>query len=53
MQTVDNWMVVDDAWNEIEYRVPKKSYLEKQREIYDELEREDFEDDDRRKYGFR
>lgn len=46
MQQIDNWMVVDEAWNEIEYRVPKKSYLEKQREEYDRLEREDYETDD-------
>ena len=41
MQTVDNWQVVDEAWNEIEYRVPKKNYLERLRYEYDRLERED------------
>lgn len=46
MQTVDNWQVVDEAWNEIEYRVPKENYLEKQRREYERLEMEEDERDD-------
>lgn len=46
MQQIDNWMVVDEAWNEIEYRVPKENYLEQQRREYERLEREDYETDD-------
>ena len=38
---IENWMVVDEAWNEVEYRVPKKNYLERQRDEYDRIEIDD------------
>lgn len=37
---IENRMVVDSEWDEIEYGVKHKTHLERQREAYDEAERE-------------
>lgn len=51
MQMVENRMVVDSEWDEIEYGVRRnKTRFERQREAYDEAERE--EKDVERKYTF-
>lgn len=38
LEQIENSMVVDWYWNEIEYGVPNKSKLERERRIYDEEE---------------
>lgn len=45
MQMIENRMVVDSEWDEIEYGVSNKRRLRDQRRIYDELEAEDNEDE--------
>lgn len=37
-EQIENRMVIDSEWNEIEYGVPNKSRLERERRIYDEEE---------------
>lgn len=39
-EQIENSMVVDWYWNEIEYGVPNKSRMERERRIYDEEEME-------------
>ena len=39
-EQIENRMVVDWYWNEIEYGVPNKSRMERERRIYDEAEME-------------
>lgn len=41
METVENSMVVDWWWDEQEYRVPSKARLKRERQAYEEAERED------------
>lgn len=40
-EQIENRMVVDSEWNEIEYGVPRETRQERERRIYDEMERED------------
>ena len=42
-EQIENSMVEDWYWNEIEYGVPNKSRLERERRIYDEEEMEEEE----------
>lgn len=41
---VENSMTIDWWWGEIEYRIPDKRRLRRQREAYEEAERENIED---------
>lgn len=41
MQEIENSMVVDLAWDEIEYGVPSRRRIKRQRQAYEEAERED------------
>ena len=43
-EQIENHMVVDEFWDEIEYGVPNKRRLQEERRIYDEIEME--EDDE-------
>ena len=45
MNEVENAMVVDQWWDEQDYRVPSKRRLKRLREVYDEAEMEDWEDE--------
>lgn len=40
-EQIENRMVVDSEWGEIEYGVPCKRRLQEERRIYDEIEMED------------
>ena len=40
-EQIENRMVVDSEWGEIEYGVPNKKRLQRERRIYDEIEMED------------
>lgn len=40
-EQLENKMVVDWAWNEIEYGVPERSRLKRLKQAYDEQEREE------------
>lgn len=40
-EQIENRMVVDAEWGEIEYGVPSKRRLQEERRIYDEIEMED------------
>lgn len=40
-EQIENRMVVDEEWNEIEYRVPAKNRYLEQRRAYEEAEREE------------
>lgn len=44
-EQIENSMVVDWYWNEIEYGVPNKSRMERERRIYDgeEMEEEEWQ----------
>lgn len=42
-EMIENRMVVDSEWDEIEYGVPNKKRLERERRIYDEIELEEEE----------
>lgn len=42
---IENRMVVDSEWNEIEYGVPNRARLKRERQAYEEEEREDGEDE--------
>ena len=42
-EQLENRMVVDSEWGEIEYGVPNRRRLQEERRIYDEIEREDEE----------
>lgn len=42
-EMIENRMVVDSEWIEIEYGVPDKSRLERERRNYDEVEMEEDE----------
>lgn len=42
-EMIENRMVVDSEWDEIEYGVPNRSRLCRERNIYDEIEMEDEE----------
>lgn len=50
METLENRMVVDWVWGEVEYGIPNKRRLERKMEAYDEAERNgignDFEGED-------
>lgn len=41
MEQIENKMVVDWAWCEIEYGVPSRTRLKRERQAYEEAERED------------
>lgn len=40
-EQIENSMVVDSYWNEIEYGVPHKTRYQRQMEAYEQAERED------------
>ena len=40
-EQIENSMVVDWYWDEIEYGVPNKSRLERERRTFDEMEMEE------------
>lgn len=42
---VDNILMLDWWWDEQEYRVPSKARMKKQRQAYEEAEREDRENE--------
>lgn len=42
---IENRMVVDLEWDEIEYRIPNKARLRRERQSYEEAEREDRENE--------
>lgn len=42
-EMIENRMVIDSEWDEIEYGVPNKYRLERERRIYDEEEMEEEE----------
>lgn len=44
-EQIENRMVIDWAWDEIEYGVPSRARMKKQRKAYDESEREDRENE--------
>lgn len=46
METIENSMVVDWVWNEIEYGVPDRSRLRRQRAAYEEEEAGGYEEND-------
>ena len=41
MERVENRMVVDSEWGEIEYGVPSPNRLRREREAYEQAEREE------------
>lgn len=41
---IENRMVIDDEWDEVEYRIPNKRRLKRERQAYEEAKREDRED---------
>ena len=43
-EQIENRMVVDSEWDEIEYGVPRRRTLNRKRRSYDEAEMEDFND---------
>ena len=45
MQEIENKMVVDWAWDEIEYGVPSRRRIKRERQAYEEAEREDRENE--------
>lgn len=47
-EQIENAMVVDSNWNEVEYGVPIRSRLTKERQAYEQAEREDL--DERKNY---
>lgn len=42
---IENRMVIDSEWEEIEYGVPSRTRLKRERQAYEEAEREDREDE--------
>lgn len=42
---IENKMVVDWVWDELEYGVPNKARLRRERQAYEEAEREDRENE--------
>lgn len=44
-EKIENKMVLDWPWDEIEYGVPDKRRLNRERQAYEEAEREDREDE--------
>lgn len=42
---IENRMVVDSEWDEAEYGVPNKHRLKRERQAYEEAEREDVENE--------
>lgn len=42
---LENRMVMDEEWGEIEYGVPNKRRLKREKQAYEEAEREDREDE--------
>lgn len=45
MHELENRMIVDEEWDEIEYGVPSKARLKRERQDYEEAEREDRENE--------
>lgn len=45
-EQIENHMTVDSCWDEIEYGIPSKARLRREKQNYDleELEEEDFEE---------
>ena len=43
MQEIENKMVVDWVWDELEYGVPNRTRMKRERQAYEEAEREDRE----------
>lgn len=42
---LENRMMINSEWNEIEYGVPNKRRLKRERQAYEEAEREDRENE--------
>lgn len=45
MNEIENRMIVDGEWDEIEYRIPNKNRLKRLRQAYEESEGEEREDE--------
>ncbi len=45
MEQIENRMVVDWVWDEIEYGIPNRHRLKRERQAYEEAEREDRENE--------
>lgn len=45
---VDNILIVDWCWDEQEYRLPSRARMKRERQAYEEAEREDWEIESRR-----
>lgn len=45
METIENAMVVDWWWGEQEYRLPSRAQMKRERQAYEEAEREDRENE--------
>jgi hypothetical protein len=45
-EQIENHMIIDSFWDEIEYGIPSKARLRREKQNYDldELEEEDFEE---------
>lgn len=42
---LENRMVIDEEWNEIEYGIPNRARMKRERQAYEEAEREDRENE--------
>lgn len=45
MEMIENAMVVDNWWDEQEYRIPSRARMKRERQAYEEAEREDRENE--------
>lgn len=45
IERIENRMVVDSEWGEIEYGVPDRRRLKRMMEEYEDTEREEYEDE--------
>lgn len=45
MNELENRMLIDSEWGEVEYGVPSKARLKRQRQAYEEIEMEDRENE--------
>ncbi len=45
MEMIENAMVVDNWWDEQEYRLPSRAQMKRERQAYEEAEREDRENE--------
>ena len=42
---IENSMVVDSEWDEIEYGIPSRARIKRERKAYEEAEREEYGDE--------